>query len=110
MSFDPDQDFYEESPSLWQRLRGTFSQQERWRNLNWAIMAYPNVAANYVLRGELLLKQRDTPGAIADFGKALDLAMVQVDVEDWGVVAQSVQDRALVGLREALKRAARGER
>ena len=92
---------------MWQRLRATFSQQERWRNLNWAIMAYPNAAANYVLRGELLLRQGDTPGAIADFRKALDLAMVQVEVEDWGVVAQTVQDRALVGLRDALKRAAR---
>ena len=73
-------------------------------------MAYPKVAANYVLRGELLMKQGDTPGAIADFQKALDLAVVQVEVEAWGVVAQSVQDRALVGLREALKRAAHEER
>ncbi|MEO8393756.1 MAG: tetratricopeptide repeat protein, partial [Chloroflexota bacterium] len=102
MSFDYGQDFDSESPSWWQRLRGSFSQRERWRNLNWSIAAYPNVAANYVLRGELLLKQGDTPGAIADFRKALDLAMVDVEKEDWGVVAQSVQDRALVGLRDAL--------
>jgi len=92
---------------LWQRIRGAFSRQERWRNLNWAIAAFPNIAANYVLRGELLLRQGDTPGAIADFRKALELAAAQVDVEDWGVVAQSVQDRALVGLRDALNSAAR---
>jgi tetratricopeptide (TPR) repeat protein len=93
--------------SLWQRLRRVFSSRERWRNLNWAIAAYPHVAANYVLRGELLLKQGDTPGAIADFRRALDLAAAQVDKEDWGVVAQSLQDRALVGLRDALNSAAR---
>jgi hypothetical protein len=108
LSFDAEQDFdISESPSLWQRFRTAISKRERWRNLNWAIAAYPDVAANYVLRGELLLKQGDTPGAIADFRQALDLAMADVEKEDWGVVAQSVQDRALVGLRDALSRTAR---
>jgi len=107
LQFDDQQDFQSESPSLWQRIRAAFSRQERWRDLNWAIAAFPNVAANYVLRGEFLLRQGDTLGAIADFRKALELAAVQVEADDWGVVAQSVQDRALVGLRDALNSAAR---
>ena len=97
-----------QSPSLLAALpRGCFRGTERWHNLNWAIAAYPDVAANYVLRGELLLKQGDTLGAISDFRRALELAAEQVETEDWGVVAQAVQDRALAGLRDALHRAAR---
>jgi len=111
LSFDPEQDFdTTESPTLLQRIVAAFSRRERWRNLNWAIAAYPHVAANYVLRGELLLKQGDMTGAIGDFQHALDLAMADVEKEDWGVVAQNVQDRALVGLRDALNRSVREER
>jgi len=96
-----------EAPTLWQRIRGTFSRDTRLHNLNWAILAYPEVPANYVLRGELLLKQGDLFGAIADFRKGYELAAEGVENEDWGVVAQGLQDRALVGLRDALYRAAR---
>lgn len=96
-----------EAPTLWQRIRGTFSQGARLQNLNWAILAYPEASANYVLRGELLLKQGDLFGAIADFRKGYELAAEGVENEDWGVVAQGLQDRALVGLRDALYRAAR---
>ena len=96
-----------ESPSLWQRIRGSFSRNVRWHNLNWAIVTYPNVPANYVLRGEMLLKQGDTIGAVSDFRRALNLAGEQVETEDWGFVAQALQDRALVGLRDALYQAAR---
>jgi hypothetical protein len=60
-----------------------------------------------VLRGELLLRQGDLFGAIADFRKGYELAAVRLETEDWGVVAQGLQDRALVGLRDALNRAAR---
>ncbi|MFN8451085.1 MAG: hypothetical protein U0521_21535 [Anaerolineae bacterium] len=95
------------SPSLWTRIRRSFSRMERWHNLNWTIAAYPDVAANYVLRGELLLRQGDTLGAISDFRHALRLAAAQVETEDWGIVAQAMQDRALAGLRDALRRAAR---
>lgn len=95
------------SLSLWTRIRRSFSRMERWHNLNWTIAAYPDVAANYVLRGELLLRQGDTLGAISDFRHALRLAAAQVETEDWGIVAQAMQDRALAGLRDALRRAAR---
>jgi hypothetical protein len=101
------QDTRASSLSLWARIRRSFSRMERWHNLNWTIAAYPDVAANYVLRGELLLRQGDTLGAISDFRHALRLAAEQVETEDWGVVAQAVQDRALAGLRDALRRAAR---
>ena len=93
--------------SLWRRVRRWFSRMERWHNLNWTISAYPDVPVNFLLRGELLLGQGDTLGAITDFRRALELAAQQVDTEDWGVVAQTVQDRALAGLRDALRRAAR---
>jgi hypothetical protein len=107
--FEPDDELetYRGRLSIWQRLRLTYSRNERWRKLNWAIAAYPTVASNYVLRGELLLKQNDTLGAISDFRRALELAAPQVETDDWGVVAQAAQDRALAGLRDALRRAAR---
>ncbi len=96
-----------EPPNLWQRIRGVFSGRSRLHNLNWAVQTYPDTAANYVLRGELLLKRGDLFGAIADFRRGYELAATDVENEDWGVVAQGLQDRALVGLRDALYRAAR---
>jgi hypothetical protein len=105
--FFGDQNTVASSLSLWTRIRRSFSRMERWHNLNWTIAAYPDVAANYVLRGELLLRQGDTLGAISDFRHALRLAAEQMETEDWGVVAQAVQDRALAGLRDALRCAAR---
>ena len=109
LHFEPDDELasYRGKQSFWQRLRQSYSRNERWRKLNWAIAAYPDVASNYVLRGELLLKQNDTLGAISDFRRALELAAPQVETDDWGVVAQAAQDRALAGLRDALRRAAR---
>ena len=96
-----------EQMSFWGRLRRAFAHDERWRSLNWTIVAYPNVAANYLLRGELLFHQGDTIGAISDFRKALQLAAEQAETDDWGVVAQALQDRALADLRDALRRATR---
>ncbi len=95
------------SPGLWPRIRAAFSVQERWSNLNWAIAAYPDVPTNFLLRGELLLAKGDVHGAIMDFRRALELAEAAVEQEDWGLVAQTTQDRALAGLRDALRRAAR---
>ena len=95
------------SPSLWQRLRQLFSRDARLHNLNWAISAYPGAPANYILRGELLLKMGDTVGAAADFRRALELAAGEVETQDWGFTAQAMQDRALAGLRDALVRIAR---
>jgi hypothetical protein len=102
-------------PSLWDRVRRLFApdqtvRAERLRQLNWAVSVYPDVPTNYVLRGELLLGAGDTVGAIADFRRALELAAEQAVTEDWGVVAQSVQDRALADLRDALRQHARYNR
>ncbi len=105
--YDELPEYREDTPSPWRRFRRLFSRMERWHNLNWMIVTYPEVAANYVLRGELLLRQGDTLGAIADFRRGLDLALEQMEQEDWGMVAQAVQDRALAGLRDALYRAPR---
>lgn len=104
---EPDEYVYQSPPSFWQRLLGTFSRDTRLYNLNWSIKAYPDAPANYVLRGEVLLAKGDLFGAIADFRKGYELAAVAVEEENWGVVAQGMQDRALAGLRDALHRAAR---
>jgi hypothetical protein len=95
------------SPNLWQRIRNALSPQERWSNLNWAIAAYPDEPTNYLLRGELLLHQGDTHGAMMDFRRAIELASAAVEQDDWGIAAQAVQDRALKGLQDAVRRAAR---
>jgi tetratricopeptide (TPR) repeat protein len=97
-------------PSLWQRFRLLFAPDARLHQLSWAISVYPDSAANYVLRGELLLERGEAEAAIQDFRRALELATQQVETEDWGVVAQAVQDRALVGLGDALYRCARYNR
>lgn len=71
----------------------------RVEGLTRTIEAHPNSAANYVLRGEMLLKLKRYTAAEMDFRRALDLAAAQVESEDWGVVAQVMQDRALAGLK-----------
>lgn len=95
------------APGLWSRFRAAFSVEERWSSLNWAIAAYPDAPTNFLLRGELLLARGDIHGAIMDFRRALELATAAVERDDWGVVAQTTQDRALTGLRDALRRAGR---
>ena len=87
-----------------------FGSEARLYNLNWAISVFPDAPANYVLRGELLLSIGDSIGAAADFRRALELAVADVETEDWGLVAQALQDRALVGLRDALLYSARYNR
>ena len=82
-----------------------YTGRERWlRELNHAIAAHPEVPTNYVLRGELALETRDHAQAAADFEKALELASVQVQTDNWGIMAQAMQDRAYKGLTEARRR------
>jgi tetratricopeptide (TPR) repeat protein len=69
--------------------------------LNRAIDADPDAPVNYVLRGELRLKLREREAAAADFQKALALADSAFAASDWGLVAQTLRDRALAGLRRA---------
>ncbi len=94
-------------PKGWQRFRQLFDREARLHDLNWAISAYPHAAVNYVVRGELLLAHDEVDAAVEDFRRALELAAEQVASEEWGVVAQVVQDRALVDLGDALYRRAR---
>ena len=73
----------------------------RLRRLDRAIAAAPDAPVNYVLRGELRLKLRDRDQAAADFQRALALTDEAFRASDWGLVAQALADRALVGLRRA---------
>jgi hypothetical protein len=68
-----------------------------------AIAANPDAAANYVMRGELFLEHGERELAYADFVKALTLAAAQLESEEWGLVAQAVQDRAEAGLRRIVR-------
>jgi tetratricopeptide (TPR) repeat protein len=78
--------------------------EHRLHDLDDAIARNPDEAANYVLRGELALETGQPELAAADFQRALELAHAAVEKEEWGLVAQVMQDRALVGLRSALRR------
>jgi tetratricopeptide (TPR) repeat protein len=83
------------------------SKRERWlRSLNRAIAEHPEAPTNYVLRGELALEIKAYDQAISDFKKALELASIQVETSNWGIVAQVMQDRAQLGLSEAKRKAA----
>jgi hypothetical protein len=63
--------------------------------LDRTIDRYPEAASNFVLRGELLLKQGQAERAKADFLRAY------VTDDQFGFVAQMTQDRALDGLKRA---------
>lgn len=90
---------------LWRTLfRPSARREERLRALDEAITAHPQAAANYILRGDLLLKLDRPAEAQEDYRRALEFAAQAVENENWGVVAQVVQDRALAGLREAFNR------
>ncbi len=78
--------------------------QQRVNELNRAIADDPEAAINYVLRGEAYLQTREYALAYADFQQGLEMATTQVEQNDWGIVAQAVQDRAAQGLKVASKR------
>ena len=88
---------------FWQRwLASLISSDEqrsqRLRELSLAIEAYPQTVANYVLRGELFLQDRQTHLARADFEKALRLATQQIESSRWGLIDQAMLERAQQGL------------
>lgn len=76
---------------------------QRINELNRAIDDDPESAVNYVLRGEAYLDAKAYTLAYADFQQGLDMAQAQFEQSDWGIVAQTVQDRAMQGLRLAEK-------
>lgn len=106
---EPPQSFME---AFWRWLFPTSTDRaaklaERLRLLDQAIYKHPEAPTNYVLRGELYLKIGDYDAAYTDFVQALDQAAQQVESAEWGLVAQAMQDRALVGKRAAEKRLGR---
>ena len=96
------------SPSLWQRLMNLLPSAEKQRRqleeLNTAIALHPDVAANYVLRGELHLKNDEPEQALEDFQQALELASYQLERDNWGFLDQVMQDRALHGIEQAQRK------
>lgn len=78
--------------------------QQRVNELNRAIVDDPESPVNYVLRGEAYLEAGEYTLAFADFQRGVEMAGTQVEQNDWGIVAQAVQDRALQGLKRAEKR------
>jgi tetratricopeptide (TPR) repeat protein len=76
-------------------------QQRRLAVLNRALARDPELASGYVLRAELYLSAGQVDQAITDFSRALALLERQLDTERWGVVTQTMRDRALSGLEQA---------
>ncbi len=96
----------EPAESLWNRFRsflgwGVDRHQRRLEDLFKAIAANPDSPANYVLRGELYLQMGEYELAVADFEIAQKLASEHLAVDNWGLIAQVMQDRALIGLAQA---------
>lgn len=77
---------------------------ERLARLDQAVARHPVAASNYILRGELHLAAGMIDHAVRDFQQGLDLANRQLVVEDWGMVTQTLRDRAVIGLEQALAR------
>ena len=72
----------------------------RLRNLNHAIRRNPASPANYVIRGELYLTVGYEALARVDFEQALKLAATEYAEDAWGLLSQSLRDRAQEGLRQ----------
>lgn len=66
--------------------------------LDQAIASYPDAAVNYVLRGEIYLELGQYALAAQDFQQGLTLAVTELENNRWGLVAQTLQDRAQTGL------------
>lgn len=88
-------------------LSGEMHRQHRRQSLDRAIADFPEAAVNYLLRGELLLREGDFDGADADFERALARASAQFEEAAWGLSAQIVRDRAVWGLAESARQAGR---
>ncbi len=77
---------------------------QRLADLSAAINQRPQVAANYVLRGEVWLQAGEYQTAADDFATALILATEQFEEEDWGLLAQALRDQAEHGLEVARRK------
>lgn len=90
-------------PGFLERMRawlpGQAGKRAELLNLTDAIASFPNAPSNYVLRGEIYLELELYAEAKADFERAMRLAGQEFDNADWGLIAQSIRDRAFAGLR-----------
>jgi len=109
----PDANSAEESEptheSWFEKIRNwVFSHQKNrareLQELNQTIALHPDVAMNYVLRGELYLQSDDVPRALDDFRTARILAEACLESADWGLIDQIAQDRAQRGVEKARRR------
>jgi tetratricopeptide (TPR) repeat protein len=111
--YSPFDDDAPPKPSLWQGFLKRFfptksdreeKATERLRELDDLIAVYPTAPMNYVLRGELFYDVRQYELALPDFQRAVELAQDEFDHADWGIAAQVVGERALVGLKRTQNR------
>jgi uncharacterized protein HemY len=98
-----------DSVSFWQWLRQLVwgppeDNATRLRALSEAIERHPQHPVNYVLRGEIYLKSGAYEQAARDFELAYQRAAQQFDEEDWGLLSQTLRDRAERGLELARHR------
>jgi hypothetical protein len=95
-------------PPFWTWLRALIFRPpdvtQRLDDLTTAIVHRPQVAANYVLRGEVWMQMREYQQAADDFATALVLASEQFEQEDWGLLAQAMRDQAEHGLEIARRK------
>lgn len=95
---------------FWRSLRRRFfptaedradDDKQRLQALDKMIALHPDVAVNYVSRGELHLKNDEPEHALADFRRGFELASHQVEHANWGIIDQVMQDRAQRGIEVA---------
>ncbi|MAU13172.1 MAG: hypothetical protein CL607_25370 [Anaerolineaceae bacterium] len=72
--------------------------EQKLQALSQSIRHDPEAPSAYVLRGELYLKQKQYHLAKADFERAISLTDDLIHSARWGLVAQTMRDRALLGL------------
>ena len=70
-------------------------------DLDAAIERDPDAFSNYLIRGELYLALRFDAFAAIDFEYVVEAAAQAVETNNWGIIAQVAQDRALRGLETA---------
>jgi len=105
-----DEDLIPEAPTLRDRMMDFLGLKpdlsRRLYALTHAIAVAPDAAVNYVLRGELYLERSQFTRAAEDFEVALEIAEREMrqDTRSLGVLAQSIQDRALTGYETAIRR------
>jgi hypothetical protein len=86
--------------------RADMDNQRLWM-LNETIAAHPDNASAYLLRAELFAEYNYHALAVPDFERAIIYATQQIEQahkgqgEAWGLIAQSVQDRAMEGLAKS---------